>query len=197
MFYISRYAINLVSGRPQDGALALSTIVPADKAAILPTSIPFPDGVVVPFALEAVACALFVQTPGTAMSGVSTPALSLPYPLLYPATLGRTMVIYGGCSSVGSTTTQLAAIAGVEVISITSPRLAGRGGRLNIATMHSYTMSLKKCAIVAATLLVSSTLSPRPRRTRAVLNRCPSLVEDVQFVSIHHRRAFRRTCRRV
>ena len=115
-----RHTINLISGRPQDGAFALYTVVPANKAAILPDTISFADGVVVPFALEAAVCVLSLKEPGIAMPGVATPALGLPYPSLedpVPA-LGKTLVVYGGSSSVGSMTTQLATAAGIHVISI-------------------------------------------------------------------------------
>ncbi|KAF2201414.1 putative zinc-binding alcohol dehydrogenase domain-containing protein cipB [Delitschia confertaspora ATCC 74209] len=113
------HAINLTSGRPQDGAFALYTVIPATKAAILPTSISFIDGVVVPFAFEAALCVLSSKEPGVAMPGVSTPALGLPYPSLEAVpSLGKTLVVYGGSSSVGSMTTQLATAAGIHVISI-------------------------------------------------------------------------------
>ncbi|KAF2816947.1 putative quinone oxidoreductase [Mytilinidion resinicola] len=114
------HAINLVSGRPQDGAYALYTVVPANKAAILPDTISFTDGVVVPFALEAAVCTLSLKQPGTAMPGVATPALSLPYPSLEPTSSNKTLIVYGGSSSVGSMTTQLATAAGIKVISIAS-----------------------------------------------------------------------------
>lgn len=115
-----RHAINLVSGRPQDGAYALYTVVPANKAAILPDAISFTNGVVVPFAVETAVCVLSLKVPGVAMPGVSTPALGLPYPSLQdPApSLGKTLVVYGGSSSVGSMTTQLATAAGIHIISI-------------------------------------------------------------------------------
>ena len=119
---IRRHAVNLVSGRPRDAAFALYTVVPADKAAILPDAIPFTDGVVVPFALEAAVCTLSLKQPGTAMPGVATPALGLPYPSLEPAPSSKTLVVYGGSSSVGSMTTQLATAAGLKVISIASAR---------------------------------------------------------------------------
>lgn len=113
------HAINLVSGRPQDGAYALYTVIPANKAAILPDTISFTDGVVVPFALEAAVCALSLKVPGVAMPGVATPALALPYPSLedVPAS-GKTLVIYGGSSAVGSMTTQIATATGINVISV-------------------------------------------------------------------------------
>jgi NADPH:quinone reductase-like Zn-dependent oxidoreductase len=115
-----RHTINLVSGRPQDGAFALFTVIPADKTAILPDNTSFTDGVVVPFALEAAVCALSLKEPGVAMPGVFTPALGLPYPSLEsPApSSGKTLVVYGGSSSVGSMATQLATAAGIHVISI-------------------------------------------------------------------------------
>ncbi|KAL6850829.1 putative secondary metabolism biosynthetic enzyme [Amphichorda felina] len=113
------HGINLVSGRPQDGAYALYTVIPASKAAILPDKISFTDGVVVPFALEAAVCALSLKEPGVAMPGVATPALSLPYPSLENvSSLGKTLVVYGGSSSVGSMTTQLATAAGINVITV-------------------------------------------------------------------------------
>ncbi|KAH8705158.1 putative quinone oxidoreductase [Talaromyces proteolyticus] len=116
------HAINLVTGKPQDGAYALYTAVPADKAAILPDSIPFTQGVVAAFALEAAVCALSVKTPGIAMPGVPTPALGLPYPSLQSVSSNKTLIVYGGSSSVGSMTTQLAAAAGIKVIAIASER---------------------------------------------------------------------------
>ena len=54
------------------------------------------------------------------MPGVSTPALGLPYPTLKdPApSAGKTIVVYGASSSVGSMTTQIAASTGINVIAI-------------------------------------------------------------------------------
>ncbi|KAJ5437412.1 Polyketide synthase enoylreductase [Penicillium cf. griseofulvum] len=113
------HAINLTSGRSKDGAFALYTVIPANKAAILPDEISFTDGVVVPFALEAAVCVLSLKEPGFAMPGVNTPALGLPYPSLEEApSTGKTLVVYGGSSSVGSMTTQIATAAGIHVIAI-------------------------------------------------------------------------------
>lgn len=114
------HCINLVTGRPNDGAYSLYTVVPQSKAAHLPAEIPFTHGVVVPFALEAAVCALSVKTPGPCMPGVTTPALGLPYPSLQvpPPPQQKTLIVYGASSSVGSMTTQLAAATGLTVIAI-------------------------------------------------------------------------------
>ncbi|KAI9713771.1 MAG: hypothetical protein M1828_001365 [Chrysothrix sp. TS-e1954] len=114
------HCINLVTGRPSDGAYALFTVVPATKAAILPEHISFTDGAVVPFAVEAAVCALSVKEPGPCMPGVLTPALGLPYPSLQEslASASKTIVVYGASSSVGVMTTQNATAAGINVIAV-------------------------------------------------------------------------------
>ncbi|KAH6665248.1 chaperonin 10-like protein [Halenospora varia] len=118
---VIRHGMTLVTGRPEDGAFALYTVVRADRAAILPESIAFTEGVVMPLAVGAAACALFLQKPGEVMPGVPLPLLGLPYPSLqHPPTLSsKTLIIYGGSSTVGSTATQLATAAGVTVFAIT------------------------------------------------------------------------------
>jgi NADPH:quinone reductase-like Zn-dependent oxidoreductase len=118
---MQRHTINLVSGRPQDGAYALYTVVPAEKAAILPDAISFTDGVVVPFALEAAICALCISVPGEALPGVPIPTLGLPNPSLEAGrkSPNKVLVVYGGSSSAGSMVTQIATAAGVHVIAIT------------------------------------------------------------------------------
>jgi NADPH:quinone reductase-like Zn-dependent oxidoreductase len=79
--------------------------------------------VVLPFALETAVCVLSITVSGEALPGVPTPALGLPYPSLQDPvpSLGKTLVIYGGSSSVGSMTTQVATAAGITVISIAGP----------------------------------------------------------------------------
>jgi NADPH:quinone reductase-like Zn-dependent oxidoreductase len=54
------------------------------------------------------------------MPGVSTPALSLPYPSLESVPCGKTIIVNGASSSTGSMTTQIATAAGLKVIAITS-----------------------------------------------------------------------------
>ncbi|KAH7325715.1 putative quinone oxidoreductase [Stachybotrys elegans] len=116
------HTINLVTGKPQDGAFALYTAVPANKTAILPASVAFESAVVLPLAIEAAACALLKATAGEAMPGVPTPALGLAQPSLVPKPIGKTLVVYGGSSSVGVMTIQLAVACGLKVVTTASPK---------------------------------------------------------------------------
>lgn len=110
----------MITGRPEDGAYAQYVIVPVNQAAILPDEISYTNGVVVPFALVAAVHALSNKVPGAAMPGVSTPALGLPFPSLKPSPIGKSLVVYGGSSSVGAMTIQLAKAAGIYVSFISS-----------------------------------------------------------------------------
>lgn len=112
------HCINLTTGADADGAYQLFTAIKADKAAILPSSISFTDGVVLPFAIEAAACALLVREPGPCMPGVSTPALALPAPCLTSTRSDKILIVYGASSSAGLTTTQLAVAGGMIVLGI-------------------------------------------------------------------------------
>lgn len=120
-FVDCRHGMTLVTGRPEDGAFALYTVVRADRAAILPKNNAFKDGVVLPLAIGAAACALFREGPGEVMPGVPLTALGLPYPSVqHPVpSSGKTLVVYGGSSTTGSMVTQLATAAGITVITIT------------------------------------------------------------------------------
>lgn len=110
----------LVTGLPQHGAFQLYTLMRADRATILPESISFTEGVVLPIAVGASASALFSQKPGEVMPGVPTPLLGLPYPSLDSTitSSGKVLLIYGGSSTVGCVATQLATAAGITVFTI-------------------------------------------------------------------------------
>jgi NADPH:quinone reductase-like Zn-dependent oxidoreductase len=115
-------------------------VILATKAAILPDGIPFTDGVVVPFALEAAVCALSLKEPGVALPGVATPALGLPYPSLEEpvSSSEKTLVVYGASSSVGSMTTQVATAAGIHVIGIAGARNHGLAKRCGAAAVFDH-----------------------------------------------------------
>lgn len=78
----------------------------------LPSSVPGSLAVVLPLALSTATAALYPKH-----------TLSLPYPSASgsPSPLHRTLLIWGGSSSVGSTAIQLAVASGAEVVTTASP----------------------------------------------------------------------------
>lgn len=148
------HSTSFATSRPADGTFALYTAVQADKAAILPSHIPFTSGVVLPFAIEAAVCALSVREPGPCMPGVLTPALALPYPSLNPPPATTVLVVNGASSSVGSMTTQIAAAAGITVLAISGARnfeVATQSGASQVFDRHSASLVSAIVAAVRAT----------------------------------------------
>jgi NADPH:quinone reductase-like Zn-dependent oxidoreductase len=87
-----------------------------------------------------------------AMPGVATPALGLPYPSLkqpVPSS-GKTLVVYGGSSSVGSMATQLATAAGIYVISIAGLHNFGFSKRCGAAQVFDHKDPLLTDKVVEA-----------------------------------------------
>lgn len=84
--------------------------MPKNAVAELPYGIPTSVGVVLPLGISTAAAGLFQKG-----------FLSLPLPTEKPDKLDRTILVWGGSSSVGSCCIQLAVAAGAEVITTASP----------------------------------------------------------------------------
>lgn len=87
--------------------------MPSDHIAELPYAIPSSKGVVLPLGISTAAAGLFQK-------GFLT--LPFPSPKGDPEKLGRTVIIWGGSSSVGSCAIQLAVRAGATVLTTASPK---------------------------------------------------------------------------
>ncbi|KFA48311.1 hypothetical protein S40293_04493 [Stachybotrys chartarum IBT 40293] len=148
---VAGHTINLVTGKPRDAAFAAYCAVPASKAAILPDSITFESGAVLPLALEAAACVLHKAEAGVAMPGVATPALGLPLPSLTPSPRGKSLVVYGGSSAVGVMTIQLAVASGITVVATASPRNLDLVKYVGAAAVFDYRDPSVVDKIIAAT----------------------------------------------
>ncbi|KAK3613751.1 hypothetical protein LTR56_027700 [Elasticomyces elasticus] len=109
---VTGHNISLLSQDPQDGSYQLYSRLKAAKSAILPKSISYASGVVLPLALDTAAVGLY-------SSGEK--GLGLPMPSLNPKPSGKTIVCWGGSSSVGALVLQLAAASGVKVVATASP----------------------------------------------------------------------------
>ena len=85
--------------------------MPQEAVSELPYKIPTSVGVVLPLGISTAAAGLYQKD-----------YLALPFPSEKPETLDRTVLIWGGSSSVGSCCIQLAVASGLDVITTASPR---------------------------------------------------------------------------
>jgi len=87
------------------------TVVPGHMASKIPASLSYESACVIPLGLSTSACGLFQDD-----------QLGLNYPSVDSKPTGKTLLIWGGSTSVGCNAIQLAAAAGYEVITTSSPR---------------------------------------------------------------------------
>lgn len=102
-----------LTGNVGDGAFSLYSRIPAGNAAILPGSIEFKDGVVLPLAIDTAACGFFKD----GMMGLDAPSVEK-----NPNSNGKVVIVYGGSSSVGLAAIQLAINAGYRAVATSSPK---------------------------------------------------------------------------
>lgn len=114
---------NVGGGEPEKGGFQKYVIVPKYAVAELPNEIPTAKGVVLPLGISTAAAGLFQKD-----------FLNLPFPKEGIEDLERTVLIWGGSSSVGSCAIQLAKAAGADVVTTASPSnfeyVKGLGARL-------------------------------------------------------------------
>ncbi|KAF7588975.1 hypothetical protein BBP40_004942 [Aspergillus hancockii] len=109
-----RVAVHVQGLRDKDnaqGAFQLYPIAAENFTTAIPDSLTFEQAVVLPLAISTAASGLYLPH----YLGISSLPSSNPKPT------GRTILLWGGASSVGATAIQLAAASGVEVITTASP----------------------------------------------------------------------------
>jgi NADPH:quinone reductase-like Zn-dependent oxidoreductase len=94
-----------------EGAFQEYTVLLAHLVAPIPSAMSYEDASVLPMCLSTAACGLFQKD-----------HLALQYPTVATKPTGKTLIIWGGSTSVGSNAIQLAVAAGYEVITTASPR---------------------------------------------------------------------------
>jgi len=94
-----------------EGAFQMYTVVLAHMAAPILSTMTFERAAVLPLGLSTAACGLFQKD-----------QLALEYPCATPKPTGKTLLVWGGSTSVGSNAIQLAVAAGYQVITTSSPR---------------------------------------------------------------------------
>lgn len=102
-----RHCASLLTGKITHAGFQRYTTCLEILVAPVPDSMPLANAAVLPLSLSTAASGLFVQ-------------LGLPFPSLDPTATGKTILIWGGSSSCGSSAIQLAVAAGLNVVTTAS-----------------------------------------------------------------------------
>ncbi len=94
-----------------EGAFQHYTVLLAHMASPIPDDLAFENAAVLPLGLSTAACGLFEKD-----------QLALEYPSAHPKPMGKTVLVWGGSTSVGSNAIQLAVAAGYKVVTTASPK---------------------------------------------------------------------------
>jgi NADPH:quinone reductase-like Zn-dependent oxidoreductase len=105
------HAVGLATGKAANGGFQLFTSTQEILVSKIPDSLTFTEATVLPLAISTAAAGLFQKT-----------HLALPYPAKEAKKTGKTILVWGGSSSVGATAIQLAVAAGVEVATTASAK---------------------------------------------------------------------------
>ena len=125
--------------RAAEGAFQDYAVLIAHMAAPMPDAMLFEDGAVLPLGLSTAACGLFQQD-----------FLALNAPSAAPVQTGKTLLVWGGSTSVGSNAIQLAAAAGYDVVTTASPRNFGYVKQLGAREAFDYRSRTVIADIVSA-----------------------------------------------
>ncbi|KAL9107099.1 MAG: hypothetical protein Q9227_007965 [Pyrenula ochraceoflavens] len=104
-------AVDKERNNSAEGAFQKYTVILAHMATPLPQSLSYERASVIPLGLATAASGLYQQK-----------HLSLARPSPHPESSGKTLLIWGGSTSVGSNAIQLAVASGYEVITTSSPK---------------------------------------------------------------------------
>lgn len=108
LIFIFRLCNGLIINKLASTGWQRYSTCPEIQVCAIPDSLPLANAAVLPLSISTAAMALFVR-------------LGLPLPSFEPKYTGKSIVIWGGSSSMGCTAIQFAAAAGYRVISTASP----------------------------------------------------------------------------
>jgi NADPH:quinone reductase-like Zn-dependent oxidoreductase len=110
-----------------EGGFQIYTVLLDHMASPIPSTLSYESAVVIPLGASTAACGLFEKD-----------QLALQYPSAHPKSTGKTLLIWGGSTSVGSNAIQLAVASGYEVITTASPRNFDYVKRLGASQVFDY-----------------------------------------------------------
>ena len=125
--------------RSAEGGFQTFVVLKAHMASAMPASLTFEAAAVLPLGLSTAATALFEPD-----------CLALNRPSAAPRSAGKTVLIWGGSTSVGSNAIQLAVAAGYDVITTSSPRNFTYVSQLGARLAFDYASKSVVADIVAA-----------------------------------------------
>lgn len=117
----------LITGRNEEAGFQLYTLVVASLLTPIPDDISFEDAAVVPLSVTTAVAGLYAED-----------KLAVPLPTANPQKSGKTILIWGGSSSVGCSTIQLANASGLEVIATSSEHNFSLLKSLGAAAAYDY-----------------------------------------------------------
>lgn len=112
---------------PVEGAFQHHPLLRDHMATPIPPSLTWEQAAVLPLAISTAACCLFQSA-----------HLALDPPTVSPHSNGKTVLIWGGSTSVGSNAIQLAVAAGYEVVTTASPRNHAYVRQLGASAVFDY-----------------------------------------------------------
>jgi len=122
-----------------ESAFQTYTVLLAHMAAPIPSTMSYESAATLPLALSTAACGLFQKD-----------HLALQYPSADPKPTRKTLLVWGGSTSVGSNAIQLAVAAGYEVITTASPRNFDYVKKLGASQAFDYSSKTVVKDIIAA-----------------------------------------------
>ncbi|KIN00301.1 hypothetical protein OIDMADRAFT_145793 [Oidiodendron maius Zn] len=122
-----------------EGAFQHYTVLQADLTSHIPTSVTYESASVIPLGLATAAAGLFQED-----------QLGLHYPTLPPKPTGRTLLIWGGSTSVGCNAIQLGVAAGYEIFTTSSPKNFDYLKKLGASQVFDYNSNTVMQDIISA-----------------------------------------------
>lgn len=128
---VTGYAVGMDQKRNSaaEGAFQLYTVLLAHMATRIPDTLSYEQASVIPLGASTAACGLFQK---------DQLALQYPSPGVPVKPTGKTVLIWGGSTSVGSNAIQLAVAAGYEVITTASPKNFDYVRKLGASQVFNY-----------------------------------------------------------
>ncbi|CBX97382.1 hypothetical protein IAQ61_007198 [Plenodomus lingam] len=127
---VMAHAFSYLTNEPTNGGFALYTACNTTVVSKIPSTLDYNSAAVLPLAISTASACLFKNE-----------TLALPLPTSNPLSTGKSVLVWGGSSSVGAAAIQLAAAAGIKVVSVASKHNVEKVKSLGAAAVFDYNSS--------------------------------------------------------